>query len=265
MNKKYITSFFFSLIRMSLAVYILFWSFLYFSQWELLYYPSKLDFYNCPDLDKYETMVHGDTRFYKLSQSSSGVLVHYQGNAWRACDRAFKRSVLESSWRDIILVEYSWFGWDIQKPSKELLETNVEDIKKYIDDIWYNNIAIYGESLGSWLASYHAALWEVDELILVNPFSSMQDVAMKQYPVYPSFLLTQNYDNIHNLKDYTWNVYILHGQDDTLISPSFSQKLYSSLTKSQEKKYILYRWYGHNDIWYSEWFQEDFKNIIELK
>lgn len=263
MNKKYIKSFFFRLTRVTLIVYLIFWGFLYFFQWSLLYHPSQVSFYDCPQLEDYEMRVYASTRFYKLSQWSNGVLIHYHGNAWRACDRAFKRSILESSWRDIILVEYSWFGWNAWFPNKKKLEKNVQDLIDYSESMWYLDIMIYGESLGTWLASYHASLWKVEKLILVSPFSSIWDIATTRYSVYPiSLLLRENYDSIEALKNYSGEITILHWENDTIISPTLSRNLYDSLSSTQQKEYYLIPGNGHNDLWNSDIFLDIFKKEL---
>lgn len=262
--KQKIIAVFFSLLRIVLITYLSLWVFLYFFQSHLIYHPSQGDFYDCKELENYNKITYNNTRFYKLSQWGKWVLIHYHGNAWRACDRAFKQWILELSGNDIIFVEYSWYGWDSLSPNKTRLEKNVRDIKRYITKSWYNTVIVYGESIGTWLASYHASLWKVEKLLLVSPFSSIWDLAQKHYSIYPiSLLLRENYDNIWYLKNFSKDIIIIHGINDVVIPINLSKKLYDSLDNVEQKQYFLIPESGHNDIWNSEIFLNTFSNLLQ--
>ena len=255
----------FPILRIGLWVYVFFGVFLYFMQSSILYHPSQRDFFDCPELEKdFEKLSVNGTRFYYSNVSDDGVLIHYHGNAWRACDRAFKQDMFESSWRSIIIAEYSGYGWDTLKPGKQNILQNTYHIADFITETWYDDILIYWESLWTAVASYHASHSKIERLVLVSPFTSVADVASRQYPLYPiKLLLRENYTTQNWLEDYSWELVILHGKDDTIILPHFSQKLYESLENTHTKKYILIKWSWHNDIWNSSQFQTDFKNVID--
>ena len=260
-QKNYILKYIlFPVVRIVLWVYIFFGVFLYFMQSSILYHPSQRDFFDCPELDEdFEKLSINGTRFYYRNLSDDGVLIHYHGNAWRACDRALKQDMFESSWRSIIIVEYSGYGWDTINPSKQNILQNTHDIADFITETWYSDVFIYWESLWSTVASYHASHSKVNKLILVSPFTSVADVATEQYSLYPvKLLLRENYTTQEWLQDFSQEVTIFHGTSDTIISPHFSKKLYTSLQNTDSKEYYSIENYGHNDIWFSQDFIEIF-------
>lgn len=96
----------------------------------------------------------------------------------------------------------------------------------------YTNINIIGESLGTSIASYHSNHAQVNTLILLNPFYSLQRLARTHYPLYPSFLLTETYNTRQYLEGFTGNITILHAEQDQIVPPLQSQKLKDSLTNA---------------------------------
>ena len=254
----------FAILRIGLWVYIFFGVFLYFMQSSILYYPSQEDFYSCSELENFEKLEFGETRLYYKNMSDEKALIHYHGNAWRACDRAFKQDIFLESWRNIVYVEYSWFGWDSIGPNMRGILQNTHDISKFAQEKWYDDIIIYWESLGSAVASYHASHSKVERLVLVSPFTSVADVAVWQYPLYPvRLLLRENYTTQDWLKDFSWDVDIIHGAKDSMISPHFSKKLYDSLHNTRNKEYHLLENLWHNNMWFSENFLEVFSERIK--
>jgi len=124
---------------------------------------------------------------------------------------------------------------------------------------------VYGQSIGSGPASYHASLGGVDSLILVSGFSSLADIARKKFKIYPvSLILKENYPNTKWLSNFKGHIKIFHGDDDPVVSHKFSKKLYDNLY-IEKKDYVLIEDAGHNDIWDSEKFKKLLMRFIVNK
>jgi len=250
-----------SILIFSIVLYFLFGVYLFFIQKSMMYYPDNQDFHNCPGFKDYQKLEHKGTRFY-LKQQSQKALVYYHGNAGSTCDRSFVKSFFETSDYTLIFVEYAGFSADRRKPSAKLILKDVENIHEYLDKNGFKNNLIYGQSIGSGAASYHAFLGNVDKLLLISPFSSMTDVAQSKYFIYPvSLLFTEKYDNLKWLNNYQGKIMIIHGDKDKIIPPKFSKKLFNKLS-TQEKEYVLIPSYGHNDIWSSDIMTEKVMQFI---
>ncbi len=244
------------------GIYISVGLLLYFGQKLLLYHPNNQDFNKCEEFEDYKKMNHNDTRFYFKQGSNKDVIVHYHGNAGSTCDRAFTRPMFEQFNASIIYVEYAGYSNDTVSPSKELILKDVKNIHDFIHKKEFTNIIVFGQSLGSAAASYHAFLGNVNHLILVTPFSTLQAVAQSIYKIYPaSIILTEKYDNIKYLKDYKNNLLIIHGDKDKIIPHKFSKKLFDKV-QTDNKEYILIEGSGHNNIWNNPKFQDTLNNYL---
>ena len=245
-----------------LIVYILFGLFLFFNQKSILYYPNNQDFNQCNGFSDYEKMNFNGTRFYFKQGTQDKVIVYYHGNAGSACDRSYLKSTFEQSNASLIFVEYTGYSDDNVKPSKKLILKDVENIHEYIAEKNYKNIIVYGQSIGSGAASYHAYLGKVNDLILATPFSKLVDVVQSKYIIYPAFiLLREKYDNKKWLENYEGSLLIVHGDNDLVIPNKFSQDLFEDIS-NKNKNYVLIEGKGHNDIWSSSLFQNTIKDHI---
>ncbi len=241
-----------------IAVYVIFGFYLYLDQNAMLYHPDHQNFEGCSGFSDYHMMYFNGTRFYFRQGSVDKVLVYYHGNGGSACDMSSERSIFEKSNASLIFVEYTGYSNGSIRPSKDLILNDVRNIREFISEKNYSDVVVAGYSLGSAAASYQAYLGGVDSLVLVSPFSTLDDVAQLMYRIYPSsMLLRDKYDNIMWLKNFHGNLLILHGEDDFLIPYRLSQKLYESIP-SEKKGYVLIKGKGHNDIWSSQELKDRF-------
>ncbi len=240
--------------------YVVFGFFLYFFQNNLIYYPSNQDFYDCPGFEDYEKKSVNNTLFYLKKQKINDVIIYYHGNAGSACDRSVLKDFFEETNKSLIFVEYTGYSDTTIRPNKELILEDVKNIKSYAEKN-FDKIYVYGQSIGSGAASYHAKIGRVDKLILTTGFSSLKEVAQSKYRIYPaSLILRENYDNTYWLRDYEGEVVFFHGDRDNIIPSRFSKYLYESI--KTEKEYYLIKGYGHNNIWNSLTFRELLKNEL---
>jgi hypothetical protein len=230
----------------------------------MIYFPSAQDFDSCPGFSAYEKVRYNGTRMYVKNQSLD-VIVYYHGNAGSACDRSITSSVFEETGSSVLYVEYAGYSNDPQSPSRERILGDVRNVQVFIEEKGYESVTVYGQSIGSGPASYHASLGGVDRVILVTPFARLSDVAQSQFPMYPvGLLLQEDYDNGAWLSEYDGEVIILHGDQDEVIADRFSRDLYEEL-QTEKKEYVLIEGVGHNDIWRSVNFQEKLSSFLERR
>lgn len=242
------------------GIYILFGLYLYLFQQSYLYFPDNTDFDSCANFLEAEKIHHKGTRIY-YKKNSEKLAVVYHGNYGSACDRVFWKNVLEEKNYSYAIVEYAGFSNDTRKSSKELIYQDVRNAIDFLSTTRHDELVVIGESIGTAPASYHASLANVDKLVLVAPFSTMQELAQEQYPIYPAgLILRDKYDNAENLRDFQGKVMILHGDSDNIIRKRHSQKLYESI--KTEKDYIILNDRGHNDIFSSPEFLAQVKKFL---
>ncbi|MFC1748290.1 alpha/beta hydrolase [Pseudomonadota bacterium] len=220
---------------------------LFVFQKNYIYYPDDQDFESCVGFEDFEKRVENGTRFYYLPKSDK-VLVYFHGNAGSACDRSFMQREFEGLGYGLIFVEYAGYSNDEKNPSKDLLLKDVQNVASFIEDEDYEDVVVIGTSLGSGLASYMTTIIDVDKLVLISSFDSTASVAASYYPVYPiKYLLRENYESSVWLKEFRGDVLIIHGEQDEMIDPKFSEKLFKDI-HSKKVRRVLIPGKGHNDI-----------------
>ncbi|MDZ7611717.1 MAG: alpha/beta hydrolase [Candidatus Moranbacteria bacterium] len=251
--------------RVLALVYVLFGFYLFFAQKSILYHPDNQDFKNCKGFEEYKKLDHNGTRFYFKKGSNEEAVIYYHGNAGSACDRSDLKSIFEKTDASLYFVEYSGYSGDKAKPSRKLILKDVENIHYYVNKKNHDKISVYGQSIGSGAASYHARLGNVDNLILTSSFSELSKVAQSKYVIYPaSLLLTEEFNNAKWLNEYQGRLLVIHGDSDYIIPHKHSRELYESL-QTPAKEYVLIEARGHNDIWLSGKFRDKVINFISSK
>ncbi len=241
------------LIIKKIALYfilIYFWLliFLYFSQKSMIYYPEKKDFYDCINFEENEKKIYKSTRFYEKKWEKEWVIVFFHWNAWRVCDRFYIKSLLDKTGYSFIFVEYSGYS-DVKNNSPDIdyILKNVEDIWEYVNKK-YNKIYVLWRSLWTWPASYLTNFLKVEKLVLISPYWEFYKIGQDKYPYYPiKYLFTQNYNSSEYLKDYKWEILIIHGQKDITVPYELWKELFEKL-KTEKKQFISLPEANHHNV-----------------
>ena len=100
------------------------------------------------------------------------------------------------------------------------------------------NIIVYGESLGTGVATHLSQNKNFAGVILETPFTSMIDAAKTFYPYIPvSLLLKDKFDNKIKIKNVRAPVLIMHGEADQIVPFSMGKKIYEI---ANEPKYSYF-------------------------
>ncbi len=68
------------------------------------------------------------------------------------------------------------------------------------EGVEHRRIVVYGESIGTGVATRVAATHEVDALILESPFTSLADIARRRFPYLPiDLLLHDRFDQLSRI------------------------------------------------------------------
>lgn len=239
-----------------ILVYIGFGVYLFIAQRSIIYYPNFLtesNFYNCPAFDDSEKLnINGTRAYYK--HTGERIVIIYHGNAGSACDRDYLKSAIENAGYSYLFVEYTGYGGDGNKPSREVLLKDAENTISFLREKNYKETVLFSESIGAGVASYHASLLPPNKMILISPFDSLANIAKSKFPfyVYPVLLMTkfskENYDNIPLLQSYEGDLLVIHGAKDDMIPLRLGRALYDKVPTSN-KKFISIEDAGHNDIY----------------
>ena len=112
------------------------------------------------------------------------------------------------------------------------------------------DIVIYGESLGTGVATHLSQNKNFGGLILETPFTSMIDAAKIFYPYIPvGLLLKDKFDNKSKIKNISIPVLIMHGEVDQIVPFFMGKKMYEI---ANEPKYSYFTKHDNHMMEYDE-------------
>jgi hypothetical protein len=123
------------------------------------------------------------------------------------------------------------------------------------------NIIIYGESLGTGVATEIAQNKDFAGIILESPFTSMVDAAKTKYPFFPiKLLLKDKYESDKKIKNINSPILIMHGEVDTLVPFWMGKKMYEL---ANEPKYYYFSKYDDHMMEYNNKLLSELQKFID--
>lgn len=159
------------------------------------------------------------------------VLLYFQGNGGNIAGRAGKAEIMRAEGYSVLLAGYRGYGGNPGRPSETGL---IADAHAWLDHLLSRGvppgrIVLYGESLGSGVATALAAEREVGAMVLEAPFTSVRAIAEEQYWYVPvRWLLRDPFDSLARIPSVRVPVLILHGDADTLIPLVHGERLFEA-------------------------------------
>src|SRR5210317_1599200 len=130
---------------------------------------------------------------------------------------------------NFLIIAWRGFSGYNGKPSEEGLYIDANSTILWLKKLGLTekDIVIYGESLGTGVATEMAQNKDYAGLILETPFTSMVEAAKNFYPYIPvSILLKDKYDNQNKIKNINIPVLIMHGEVDQIVPFWMGKKIY---------------------------------------
>ena len=215
--------------------------FVYFYQRNLLYNPSENNYLNDKINFNYkEIFIETDKNitlkswFINKDLKKFKTLVFFHGNAGNLLNRVYKLNELNKLDINILLISWRGFSGNKGKPSEKNLYYDAKQIIDWLKERGLDNddIVLYGESLGTGIATELASKNDYGGVILESPFTSMVDTAKIYYPYLPvSLLLRDRYDSKSKIKDIKTPILIMHGKMDNIVPQHMGLELFEKANK----------------------------------
>ena len=123
------------------------------------------------------------------------------------------------------------------------------------------DIVLYGESLGTGVATHLAQNKSYAGIILETPFTSMIDTAKTFYPYIPvNLLLKDKFENYKKIKNINSPILVMHGEVDQIVPFSMGKKIYEI---ANEPKYSYFTKYDNHMMEFDEKLVNAIKSFIE--
>jgi uncharacterized protein len=190
--------------------------------------------------------------FYKTSREpATATIIYFHGNGGNITNVAWVAERLANRGFDTLLIDYRGYGRSFGESSDEAgLYADGDAALSYLVDARHvaaERTVLYGQSLGTTVATDLAARNKCGALILESGFSSAGSVATKALPWLPRwlhFLGKNRFDSASKLKSVTAPVLITHGDPDPVIPTEEAQALFAAA--NEPRKLHIFPGVGHN-------------------
>ena len=241
----------------------------YIFQRNLLYHPNENNYSNDrlivsveKILIKTKDNISLKAWYHKKNLKNYKTIIFLHGNAGSLKNRIHKINHFENIKINFLLLSWRGFSGNQGKPNEKGLYEDAHAAIRWLNDQGIENkdIIIYGESLGTGIATEIAQNKKFAGIILESPFTSMIDAGYDKYPFLPvKLLLKDKYESNKKIKNINSPILIMHGKIDNIVPFYMGKKMYEL---ANEPKYFYFSDYDNHMMEYNEKLLDVLKNFI---
>lgn len=242
-------------------VFIFMLVFLYIFQRNLIYFPAlnipERSAYDAEDMQSVFLRTSDNLKlnaWYKPAVMSKPTLLYLHGNAGHIGHRMYIVRHFISQGFGVLLLDYRGYGGNKGRPTEDGLYKDGRAAMYFLQQqgIKDSQIMLYGESLGTGVATQLATEFRVCALILQSPFTSLTHLARYHYPWLPMPPKDQ-YNSLDRIKNIHIPLLFLHGKHDSIVPYDQGRQLFNQA--NEPKQWAEFTDRGHNDLWDSAFVQ----------
>jgi uncharacterized protein len=229
----------------------------YFGQRKLMYFPDRARVQpaevGLPDVAERVLKTPDGARvvaWYGKARPGQPTLLYFHGNGGSLSIRAERiRRFMAEGW-GVYMMTYRGYGGSTGEPTEV---HNVADARLaygalVLEGVAPSSIVVYGESLGTGIATRIAIEREVAGLILEAPYTSIVDVAAQAYPFLPVRLfLVDRYETSKYIANVKVPLLIVHGERDGVIPVAMGKELYR--LANEPKRIVVFPEGRHSNLY----------------
>ena len=262
-----------NLLQLVLIIFFLYFFvlvFLYFYQRNLLYHPNENNYLRdkiLVNVEKVKIQTSDNIEllgwYHEKNLKDYKTIIYFHGNAGSLENRIHKLNYFDDMKINFLIIAWRGFSGNNGKPSEQGLYIDGKSaiewlIKKGVDE---KNLVLYGESLGTGVATHLAQNKNYAGIILETPFTSMIDAAKTFYPYIPvNLLLKDKFENDKKIRNINSPILVMHGEADQIVPFSMGKKIYEI---ANEPKYSYFTKYDNHMMEFDERLVNAIKSFIE--
>ena len=255
------------LIFVTIYLFILISTYLF--QRNLLYHPTENNYFGdqlTVSIDKVKIKTQDNIEltawYHSKNLNDYKTILFLHGNAGSLENRIHKINHFKDMNVNFLLVSWRGFSGNKGKPTEKGLYLDAKGAVAWLKSkgIRENNIIIYGESLGTGVATEIAQNKNFGGIILESPFTSMIAAGKDKYPYLPvRLLLKDKYESDKKIKNINSPILIMHGKVDNIVPFHMGKKMYEL---ANEPKYSYFSDYDNHMMEYNQNLLLELKNFI---
>jgi hypothetical protein len=187
--------------------------------------------------------------WYRPAQPGNPTLLYFPGNCGNTADRAGKIKAIGSDGHGVFMLNYRRYGGSGGRPTEARLAADAVSAYDYLRGLGVapHDIVVYGESLGTAVATRLSLQREPKALVLEAPFTSVVDVGLLMWPLLPlKLIMVDQYRTIDRIGQVTVPLFIVHGGRDNVIPLDQARRVFHAATEPKTLSVVPRA--GHNDL-----------------
>ena len=247
------------LVSLVVLVYLLVTLGLYIFQRNLLYHPAENNYSGdklTVNIEKVKITTDDNINllawYHKKDIKNYKTILYLHGNAGSLENRIHKINHFNDMNINFLLLAWRGFNGNAGKPTEQGLYQDARSAVKWLinQGVREENIIIYGESLGTGVATEIAQNQNFAGIILESPFTSMVAAGKSKYPIFPiKLLLKDKYESEKKIKNITSPILVMHGEVDNIVPFWMGEKIFQL---ANEPKYSYFSKYDDHMMEYNE-------------
>ncbi len=248
MNKK--KMYILSIVGLLILAYLIITIYLYSFQRNLLYHPMENNYFGdkiTVPVEKIKIKTKDNIEllgwYHKKDSNNYKTILFLHGNAGSLENRKHKINHFNDMNLNFLIVAWRGFSGNKGQPTEKGLYIDAKSAVDWLEKKGINieNIVIYGESLGTGVATEIAQNNNFAGIILESPFTSMVEAGKTKYPIFPiGLLLKDKYESDKKVKNIKSPILIMHGKEDKIVPFWMGKKMFEL---ANEPKYSYFSKY----------------------
>ena len=262
-------NYFMTILLIFILVYFIILISTYIFQRNLLYHPTENNYSGdqiVVSIEKVKIKTQDGIElmswYHEKNLDNYKTVLFLHGNAGSLENRIHKINHFKDMNINFLIIAWRGFSGNKGKPTEKGLYEDARSAVAWLKSkgVVENNIIIYGESLGTGVATEIAQNKKFAGIILESPFTSMIDAGKNIYPYLPvKLLLKDKYESKKKIKNIRSPILVMHGKVDNIVPFHMGKKMYEL---ANEPKYSYFSEYDNHMMEYNESLLKELKDFI---
>jgi uncharacterized protein len=176
------------------------------------------------------------------------VVLYLHGNGGALSHRAERFRALTADGTGLVAIDYRGYGGSSGRPTETGLLIDAETAYAFAATHYpAARIAVWGESLGTGVATALAAERPIGRLVLEAPFTSAVDLAARHYPLVPvRWLMKDQFRSDLHIVSIAAPLLVLHGARDPIVPIEYGERLFG--LAPEPKRLVRFPEGEHEDL-----------------